>query len=228
MIHSIGRRLRVAFGVPPLTDDSPDEPLVLAGAHQPVVEFVAYGEDCLLSGRIRLAAERLSDMLNDHDEYELIDVMVESLESPQAAEAQAVLVHRDEILLVHAAGPRGSQDRRQRTRPCPVAMQLGPYHVRGYLHALPGTDPLLAIRRRKPMVPITDAWIEFTVGGTRQRRQVGTLVVNREQIDWITSAVDEDIQVPESLEMPVPLGQGPLVKDFTGLIMTDLGEAAGG
>lgn len=228
MIHSLGRRLRVIFG----TATAPDPPAVdvatPAEPAHPIVEFVAYGEDCLLSGRIRLAAERLSDMLNDHDEYELIDVMVESLDRPEAAEAQAVLVHRDEILLVHAAGPRGSQNRRQRTRPHPVAMQLGPYHVRGYLHALPGSDPLLAIRRRKPMVPITDAWVEFVAGGTHQRRQVGTLVVNREQIDWITAAVDEDIVVPDTLDLPVARDQGPLVKDFTGQIMIDMGEATGG
>ncbi|MGK2851514.1 MAG: hypothetical protein ACSLFN_11450 [Candidatus Limnocylindrales bacterium] len=228
MIHSFGRRLRVIFGGTTAPDPAVGDATELAAPLQPIVEFVAYAEDCLLSGRIRLAAERLSDMLNDHDEYELIDVMVESLETPEAAEAQAVLVHRDEILLVHAAGPRGSPNRRQRTRPHPVAMQLGPYHVRGYLHALPGSDPLLAIRRRKPMVPITDAWVEFVVGGTHQRRQVGTLVVNREQIDWITTAVDEDIRVPETLDMPVAPGQGPLVKDFTGQIMSDLGEAAGG
>lgn len=228
MIHSIGRRLRVIFGVGTAPAPSMGDVATPAGPLQPIVEFVAYGEDCLLSGRIRLAAERLSDMLNDHDEYELIDVMVESLDGPEAAEAQAVLVHRDEILLVHAAGPRGSQNRRQRTRPHPVAMQLGPYHVRGYLHALPGSDPLLAIRRRKPMVPITDAWVEFVVGGTWQRRQVGTLVVNREQIDWITSAADEDILVPDMLDLPVAPDQGPLVKDFTGQIMTDLGEASGG
>jgi len=227
MIHSFGRRLRVIFGAASVPDPSVADATRLAGPLQPIVEFVAYGEDCLLSGRIRLAAERLSDMLNDHDEYELIDVLVESLASPEAAEAQAVLVHRDEILLVHAAGPRGSQNRRQRTRPHQVAMQLGPYHVRGYLHALPGSDPLLAIRRRKPMVPLTDASIEFVAGGARQRRQVGTLVVNREQIDWITTAVDEDIRVPEMLEMPVAPDQGPLVKDFTGQIMTDLGEPTG-
>lgn len=216
------------FGAAAAPQETVDDAAAVVGPLQPVVEFVAYGEDCLLSGRIRLAAERLSDMLNDHDEYELIDVMVESLDSPEAAEAQAVLVHRDDILMVHATGPRGLQGRRQRTRPHPVAMQIGPYHVRGYLHALPGSDPLLAIRRRKPMVPLTDAWVEFTAGGVRQRRQVGTLVVNREQIDWITPVVDEDIQIPESLAMPVARNQGPLVKDFTGQIMTDLGEPAGG
>ena len=44
-------------------------------------------------------------------------------------------VPRDELLLVHATGPRGDQARRPRTRQHPLAVQLGPYQVRGYLHA---------------------------------------------------------------------------------------------
>lgn len=221
MIHSIGRRLRVAFGAQPPEAASPAGPAPLDPPLHPVVEFVAYGEDCLLSGHIRLAAERLSDMLNDHDEYELIDVLVERLDGTQAAEVREVLIPRDELILVHAAGPRGSQARRQRMRLHAVAMQLGPYHVRGYLHALPGADPLLAIRRRKPMVPLTEAWVELTIGGHRQRRQVGTIVVNREQIDWVSAADDEDLNLPELPELPVPGDKGPLVKDFTGQILSE-------
>ena len=221
MIHSIGRRLRVAFGVQPAVEDVAGEPASPALPLHPVVEFVAYGEDCLLSGHIRLAAERLSDMLNDHDEYELIDVLVERLDGAAGAEVREVLIPRDELILVHAAGPRGSQARRQRMRLHPIAMQLGPYHVRGYLHALPGTDPLLAISRRKPMVPLTDAWVELSIGGVSQRRQVGTIVVNREQIDWVSTADDEDLLLPELPELPVAATQGPLVKDFTGQILSD-------
>jgi len=228
MIHSLGRRLRVAFGVAPAPDDPLAADMDAATAHlQPIVEFVAYGEDCLLSGQIRLAAERLSDMLNNHDEYQLVNVLVEHLDGQGAAEAHEVLVPRDEILLVHATGPRGSQARRQRTRPHPVAIQMGPYHVRGYLHALPGSDPLLAIRRRKAMVPLTDAWVEFSIGAVRQRRQAAALVINREQIDWISYADDEDILSPEMPTMPVAAGQGPLLKDFTGqILIADEGSGA--
>ena len=222
MIHSFGSRLRVAFGVGTPADLGTGADQAAAWNENPIVEFVAYGEDCLLSGRIRLGEERLSDMLNQHDEDELLDVLVERLDGLEAAETQRVVIHRDELLLVHATGPRGSQARRTRMRLHPIAMQIGPYHVRGYLHALPGTDPLLAIRRRKPMVPLTDAWIELAVGGVRQRRQVGSLVVNREQIDWVASAEDGDIELPGMPEMPVAAGQGPLVKDFTGQILIDV------
>lgn len=226
MIHSIGRRLRLPFGATalPAVPATPGPP---AAAAIPVVEFVAYGEDCLLSGHIRLAAERLTDMLNEHDEYELIDVLVERLDGTQAAEVRHVVIPRDELLLVHAAGPRGSQARRQRMRLHPLAIQLGPYHVRGYLHALPGTDPLLAIRRRKVMVPLTDATVERTVAGAPQRRAVGTLVVNREQIDWVSHADDADLELPELPDLPMPDVKGPLVKDFTGAILTAEGEPSG-
>ncbi len=92
----------------------------------PLVEFVAYAEDCLLSGRVRLAADRLTDMLNEHDEFELIDVMVERLDGLGRSRSSEVLVRRDELLLVHATGPRGNHARRHRTREHPVRSGSAP------------------------------------------------------------------------------------------------------
>ena len=180
------------------------------------VEFVAYAEDCLLSGHVRLEMDRLTDLLNAHDEYVLVDALVESLADSHAVEVKEVLVARDELFLVHAVGPRGDPARRQRTRQHPIAMQLGPYHVRGYFHALPGSDPIAALRRRKPMVPITEAWVEYQSGAIRQRRRVSTVVVNREQLDWVVEAKDEEVELPD---LPLDVVKGPLVKDFTGDVM---------
>lgn len=219
MIKSIGRRLQVVFQGSGDADDPTGIRDAQPAPHRaplPLVEFVAYAEDCVLSGRVRLHADRLTDMLNHHDEIDLVDVMVERLDGLGAVQVQEVLVRREEILLVHATGPRGSQARRQRTRQHPLSMRLGPYEVRGNLHALPGTDPLLAIRRRRPMVPLTDAWIEYLAGGEHQRRRVAGLVVNRDQIDVISHALDESIELPDLLVQGEP---GPLVKDFTGNIM---------
>jgi hypothetical protein len=218
MIESLGRRLRVVFGRSIEPAETLEPPRDIARATQQV-EFVAYGEDCVLSGTLSMETDRLTDMLNDHDEYLLVDVLVEGLTDERAVEVTEVLVRRDELLLVHAAGPRGNQDRRHRTRSHPVAMQMGPYHVRGYLHALPGADPVQAIRRRKPMVPLTDAWIEFPSPSGRQRRRVGTVVVNREQIDWIVPAIDDEIEMPD---LPLSADKGPLLKDFTGALFDGL------
>jgi hypothetical protein len=224
MSKSLKRRLQMVFqrsGDPDGPSDDAETESPAAQDVLPLVDFVAYATDCILSGRVRLAADRLTDMLNQHDEIELVDVMVERLDGLGVVEVRKVLVLREEILLVHATGPRGSHARRHRTRQHPLAMKLGPYEVRGNLHALPGTDPLLAIRRRRPMVPLTDAWIEYVSGSEHERRRVAALVVNRDQIDVIEHALDEAVELPE---MPIPGDPGPLVKDFTGHI---LGRSSG-
>jgi hypothetical protein len=218
MIESLGRRLRVVFGRAASAESTEAPRLDPTRATQPV-EFVAYGEDCVLSGVVRMAADRLTDMLNEHDEYLLVDVLVEGLAGDRAVEVTEVLVRREELLLVAAAGPRGNQGRRHRTRSHPVAIQMGPYQVRGYLHALPGADPVQAIRRRQPMVPLTDAWIEFPPSSGRERRRVGTVVVNREQIDWIVPAIDHEVEMPD---LPLSAEKGPLLKDFTGALFEGL------
>jgi hypothetical protein len=215
MIESLGGRLRVVFGRPVSTAEPVATAELGPDRSSQQVEFVAYGEDCLLSGVVRLASDRLTDMLNEHDEYQLIDVLVEGLAGDRGVEMTEVIVCRDELFLVHAAGPRGNQDRRHRTRSHAVAIQMGPYHVRGYLHALPGADPVQSIRRRKPMVPLTDAWIEFPVASGRERRRVGTVVVNREQIDWVVPAIDDEVEMPD---LPLGAERGRLLKDFTGAL----------
>ena len=217
---AIRRSIRIVLRrqPPAASDEAVPPPTVPAPTD---VEFVAYAEDCLLSGHVRLAADRLTDLLNAHSEYVLVDALVERLADGHALEVKEVVVHRDELFLVHAVGPRGDPARRQRTRQHPLAMQLGPYHVRGYFHALPGSDPIAALRRRKPMVPLTEAWVEYQSGQVRQRRRVATVVVNREQLDWVVEAKDEEVELPD---LPLDVPAGPLVKDFTGDVLTTFRE----
>ncbi len=129
-----------------------------------------------------------------------------------------MMVRRDEVSLVQAIGPRGPRERRIRTRQHPIAVQVGRYHVRGYFHALPGSDPVQSFRRRSGMVPLTDASIEYRRGGTVQRRSAGTVLVNHDLVDWVVEALDQEVEYPE---MPLSsAAAGPLVKDFTGRITT--------
>ena len=176
------------------------------------IEFVGYAEDCTLSGRVALDAERLSDLLNQHDRFELVDVLVAPLDGGRAYELREMLVERDEIMLVHAMGPRGNAGRRQRTRQSPIVVKSGPYEVHGYVHALPGSDPIASLRRRRPMIALTEAVIRYSVGRDRLERRVGTVIVNRETTDWIVEGQDEEVP---TLDMPPDTG-GPLLKDFTG------------
>ena len=100
----------------------------------------------------------------------------------------------------------------------PLEMQVGPYRVRGYLHALPGSDPVASLRHRRVMVPLTEAWVEHAIDGEIQRRHLTAVLVNRNQIDSVAEGVDEDIEMPD---VPFDTHKGPLLKDFTGAVAQD-------
>jgi hypothetical protein len=196
MIKGMGRRLRLA------TDrDDARQATIEAPTQQidagPFIDFVAYADDCTLSGQIRLASGRLTDLLNGRDEWQLVDVMAESFDGQALVEIKELAVPRDEILAVHASGPRGDNERRHRTNLHPVIVQAGGLRIRGYLHARPGLDPLVVIARGTPMVPLTDASIEYEHHGLRERRRVGTVVVNRDRIDVIDRVADHEVDLPE-------------------------------
>jgi hypothetical protein len=212
--------LRRRFGLLPSQPvQAPDEP-----EPEPIltpleveVEFAAYAEDCRIFGFWRHDAERLSDALNAHDEYMLQHVLVAALEDGHTTEARELIVRRDELLAIRAAGPRGNLARRSRTRPTPVTLQTGPYTIHGYLHGPPGADAVRQINRRRPMVPLTEAWIEYLAGGSLHRARVGPIIVNHEILDWIRHSRDEEVHMPG---LPVENTIDPHAKDLTGYILT--------
>lgn len=207
MIERVGRRLVAAFersgGIDPAAADTPE---ATAG---PTVEFLAYGEDCLLVGRVRLDGVRITDLLNEHDEYEVRDLVAERLSDGHAAGISALVVARHELLLVQAVGPRGDASRRLRTRTYPVAAQVGPYRIQGQLHAMPGVDPEVVIHRRAPMVPLTEAWVDRPLGTERELQRLGTVILNRDRMDWVVATWEDstrwlDAERPARLEPTAP------------------------
>ena len=212
---SIRERLRLVFRGADVEAPTTDDPAV-PSAPTTELEVVAYAEDCRLFGHLALSAARLTDMLNEADEIELVDVAVEALADGRIVEMRSMVVRRDELLVVQATGPRGARERRQRTRPHPVAVKTGPYLVRGLLHALPTADPFVALRRRPPMVPLTDGSISYTVAGSTVVRRADTIIVNRAVIDWVTPGTDDEVAGPELPALPA--AKGILLKDFTGEI----------
>ena len=191
MIDRLPRRFRFGFA-------RADEATVEPGTGPEHVPFIAYVEDCIVTGHTILDADRLTDMLNLHDAYDLADVTVERFDDGEPLQIPEISVARDEIILVQATGPRGDATRRHRTMPQHLALQMGPYRVRGFFHALPGADPVVAIRRRKTMVPLTDARIEYTIRGEQRETQVDTVIVNREQIDWVQELMPTAKQFPQA------------------------------
>ncbi len=151
----------------------------------PEVDFVAYSTSERLSGRIRLDSARLTDMLNAHREFVLVDALAERLPDGGSMVVPEILVQRDELALVRAGGPRGDRTLRVPTQTHRVVLRSGRYVVAGLHHSTGGEDPLAALRRRDPMVPLTDAVILFRVGPNIVEEPGGTIVVNRDLVEWV-------------------------------------------
>jgi len=162
-------------------------------ADAPLIRFDAYGTDHRVFGWIGLAADRLTDLLNAHEELHLSDVEIESLENGAVRSLDEILIQRRDLVAVHASGPRGDESRRLRTRSHPMAIQAGNYLIGGYLHALPGVDPIDSARLRPVMLPLTDAWIEYWSGAERKHHSIGTIIVNRDAVAWMRVVTDEDL-----------------------------------
>ena len=207
MTRGLRERLRLVFRTGPVGSDenagAGTEPPAL-----PWTQFVAFTEDCRVSGRIQLDSDRLSDTLNGHRDYLLCDVLVESLEDARTIHADEVPIARDELIAVLADGPRGDPSRRTHTLTYPVTVTAGPYLIRGNLHALPGVEPLASAHHRRPMIPLSDAWIEYRSGGSSQTTACGTIVVNRETADWIQLGFAQSSAFAGSGAEAIPAARG--------------------
>lgn len=163
-------------------------------AEAPLVRFVAYAHRQRISGWVHLHADRLTDLLNAHDELLLAEAEVEGLPDGTARPADQLAVLRRDLVAVHASGPRGDEARRRPMRPHPVAVQSGHFLIGGLLHAPVGEDPMAHFRERPPMVPLTDAWIELWLDGRRRfDLGTGTLVINRGQVDVVRLVTATDL-----------------------------------
>lgn len=159
----------------------------------PIVRFIAYGPHQRVFGWVHLRADRLTDLLNAYEELSLVNVELETLLNGVTGTVDEVLIRREDLVAVQAGEPRGDEGARKRTEIHPVAMQAGNYLIGGYLHVSPGADPIASAWDRPPMVPLTDAWIEYWAEGRRQRHWIGTVVVNRDLTDWIRVVSAQDL-----------------------------------
>ena len=202
--------LRMVFHEAPPTADA--EWAMPEAEPPPLVEVTLYADDAVVFGRLALAASRVTDLLNEGTEFELVDAFLQALDDNHAVLLRSVVIARDEIFAVAVTDPRGDPTRRTRTRPMSVEVRVGRYDVSGNIHVVPGTDPILGFRRRRVMVPLTEATVEFDAPDGRRLSRSGTILVNRDLTEWIAPASRSDIRPPEVI--PELQGRG-LAKDFT-------------
>jgi hypothetical protein len=159
----------------------------------PLIRFAAYVANQRVFGWVRLDADRLTDLLNAHDELHLMDVELEGLPNGWPGTVDEIVIRIRDLVAVQATGPRGDAGRRRVTQSHPIAIQSGPYVIGGYLHVPPGMDPIASARARPPMIPLTDALVEFWAHGRREHQSTGTIIVNRDKADWIRVVTHDDL-----------------------------------
>jgi len=166
-------------------------------ADGPLVDFDAFASGHRVFGWVRLDADRLTDLLNAHEELHLLNVLVENLGNGTTVTADEAIVHRGELVAVRGSGPRGNATRRQPTQPHSVLVESGPYLIGGHLHAAPGLDPTQRIRGPETMIPLTDAWISYRSGREPRRQLVDTIIVNRELATRIEAVTEDELAEAE-------------------------------
>lgn len=187
-------------------------PAADAPAVSSFVELTIYADDSVASGCLALNADRLTDLMNRNTEFEFRNAFLESLEDGHGLTVETLVVERDEIFAVAVAGSRGDPGRRSRTRPIPVELRVGRYTVSGHIHAVPGANAITGFRHRSPMIPLTEATIEFDAPEGRRVARYATILVNRDLTETIAPATLSDVRPPELLPGPQ---DGRLAKDFT-------------
>ena len=156
------------------------------------IDFVAFTADRRISGRIMLADDRLSDMLNAVPR--IVDprrpgrrARRENLR-PRVAD---VTIAIGELYVVVGSGPRGSETLRRKSQKRRASVGLGRFVVEGDLvypseAGLPeSSDPSVVLASRDLLVPITDATISYDRADGPVTEPFETVLINRARATWI-------------------------------------------
>ena len=147
------------------------------------IRFTGFAGDCLISGRLDLEGERLTDHLNSHPSLILEEVVLEGLDGGRVS-AETFTIERSQVCAALGSGPRGARTLRIPTDERRIQAQIGPYAVLGRYHGRVGDANLRSFSEREPMVPLTDATIAYMINGILEVRDAPVLIVNRDLAAW--------------------------------------------
>ncbi|MFL5750785.1 MAG: hypothetical protein ACJ767_09255 [Chloroflexota bacterium] len=182
------------------------------------IDFLAYTADRRITGRVMLADDRLSDMLNAVPRLVIRDAAVDELLDDRPPRVADVTIAIGEMLVVVGSGPRGSDRLRKRWLKRRASIGLGRFVVEGDLgyspeSTLPGSgDPSVVLAGRDLLVALTDATISYDRMGGVVAETYETVLINRARASWIevspTIFVEPEADGAET-------GRTRYVKDFT-------------
>lgn len=143
-------------------------------------QLVAWAEDCQVRGEVELGDGRLSDQVNELEVVTFYGATLAALDDGREVRMDEVEVERRELHVIEVTGRQGDPARRQRTIKDLVALRVGPYVLRGYLHRSPAAQPLASLAGWTRFVPLTD--VTMDVGGPQEPVLRDVVLVNRDRI----------------------------------------------
>ena len=155
------------------------------------IDFVAFTADRRISGRIMLADDRLSDMLNAVPRIVVRDAQVDELTENLPPRVADVTIAIGELYVVVGSGPRGSETLRRKSQKRRASIGLGRFVVEGDLvyqgeGGLPeSSDPSVVLASRDLLVAITDATISYDRADAPVTESYETVLINRARAAWI-------------------------------------------
>jgi hypothetical protein len=161
-----------------------------------LIPFIGYALSRRFIGYVDCQGERLTDLLNRSESIVVREAFVESYDDDTVVNLGDGEVDRSILYAVETSGGRGEGARRIHTIRHRLQVSIGPYSALGLLHALPGQMPLPYLTTRGPMIPLSDVTLAFGCRGKLSLRDVGTLIVNRDHVDWVRAGDDEAAAFP--------------------------------
>jgi hypothetical protein len=194
------------------------------------IDFAAFTADRRISGRMFLADDRLSDMLNSVGRIVLRDALVEDLIDGHPPVKGDLTVQIGDLVVVVGTGPRGGDTPRRRTVKRRVSVGLGRFVVSGELHLpadnprLPdGDDPAVVFAGRDLLVPLTAATITYDRNNVPQADDHEAMLFNRARATWVdvqpdAAAMAEAEEIDEAMPIGWTARRPVYLRDFTNTV----------
>ena len=187
------------------------------------IRFKAYAGDCLVEGFLDLAmGVRMTERLNEATVVSIRRAVLRALDDGRVVAAGDIELGVDELLIVEPPAADAPGAHRIHTRSVPVEMHVGPYKLAGRLHGPPTGDPVLALSRRRTMIPVTAASVIYSMAGEEVTVERDVVIVNRDYMHAIQRPTYERGRIDELGLAPVD----PRARDLTDELYQDPGGAS--
>lgn len=143
--------------------------------------LIAYADDRVVRGAIRLRHARLADLLEEGDPLDVEFAAAESRQAGEVIRLGAIRLDQDQLTAVIATGPAGTPSRRLVTRGHTARLVADDHEVLGLIHVPVGQHPEVWLEGRR-WIAVTDAVVWFTSNGRERAQLHETVLVNRARL----------------------------------------------